>query len=272
LEFFKPVFDGIRERLKKHSAEDALMLGIGHDVIPGKECVDMLAEASGGAKWVMHCHPQRWSIYGQRIGFLAHVWGTHGPTLDPKRRRYGWKEKRYYTTFPRAGSGTVGKIHDGSPLLQYRAALESAICAGIRGYGWIGADWWPVVKDKRGRMHRVCRDTAYDRRGQLGLGHTFTGILRPGSRGPVSSVRLEMVREGAQETEARVYLERALADKAKREKFGEDLVSRCREHLDRRLGDVLTARGYWDTLVWRHWERQKGELFTLAAEAAAALE
>lgn len=40
--------------------------------------------------------------------------------------------------------------------------------------------------------------------------------------------------------------------------------------LDSETGE-MTARGYRDTLVWRDWEKQKGELFALAAEAAAKI-
>ncbi|MFO7900935.1 MAG: DUF6067 family protein, partial [Planctomycetota bacterium] len=270
--FFKPVFDGIRARLKERGLLDAMMVGISHDVLPSKACVQVLAEASGGARWVMHCHPQRWSCHGQAVGYLAHVWGTRGPTLDPKRRRYGWKEKRLYATFPRAGSGTGGRIADGSPPLQYRVAPESAICAGIRGYGWIGADFWHVLQDKSGRGRLLFdRYPEYDRRGNLGLPHAFTRILRPGRRGPLASGRSEMVREGAQEAEARTFIERALHDPATKATLGGELAARCKEQLDRRLRHILRARSYWDELVWLRWEEQKGELYELAGEVARKL-
>ncbi len=268
--FFKPVFDGIRERLRKRGLDKTMMVGIGHDVVPSQACVDVLRAASGGAKWVMHCHPRRWTCRNQPIGYLAHVWGSPVPTLDPKRRRYGWKEKHIYATFPRYGSGTVGKLYELSPPAQYRVALESAMCAGMQGYGWIGADFWPVIKGKHSR-YRVPFDRYpdYDRRGNLGISHAFVHILKAGADGPVASIRLEMVREGAQETEARVFIERALHDPAKKAKLGADLATRCQKLLDDRIRTILRARSYWDMLVWIDWEKQTGELYALAAEVAA---
>ena len=268
--FFKPVFEGIRERLRKRGLEVAMMVGIGHDVVPSQACVDVLKAASGGAKWVMHCHPRRWTCRNQPVAYLAHVWGSRGPTLDPKRRRYGWKERHIYATFPRYGSGTVGKLYELSPPAQYRVALESAMCAGMQGYGWIGADFWPVIKGKHSR-YRVPFDRYpdYDRRGNLGISHAFVHILKAGADGPVASIRLEMTREGAQETEARVFIERALHDPAKKAKLGAELAARCQRLLDGRIRTILRARSYWDMLVWIDWQKQTGELYALAAEVAA---
>jgi hypothetical protein len=271
--FFRPVFDGIRERLRKRGVEDAMMVGIGHDVIPSQACVDVLAKASGGAKWVMHCHPRRWSCRNRPVGYLAHVWGSPVATLDRKRRRYGWKESRLYATFPRYGSGTVGKLGDNSPPVQYRVALESALCAGIKGYGWVGADFWRVVEGKHNRRRTPFdRYPGYDQRGNLGIAHAFLHVLNPGPAGPAATVRFEMLREGAQEGEARTFLERALRDPAKKAKLGADLAGRCEALLEARLRDILRARSYWDMLVWEGWDRRKGELYALAAEVAARLD
>jgi len=270
--FFKPVFDGIREQLRKRGLDAAMMVGIGHDVVPSQACVDVLKAASGGAKWVMHCHPRRWTCRNQPIGYLAHVWGSPVPTLDPKRRRYGWKEKHIYATFPRYGSGTVGKLSELSPPTQYRVALESAMCAGMQGYGWIGADFWPVIKGRYNRLGvPFDRYPDYDRRGNLGIAHAFVHILKPGKSGPVASIRFEMVREGIQETEARVFVERALHDPAKKAKLGAELATRCHKLLDDRIRTILRARSCWDLLVWIDWDQRKADLYALAAEVASKL-
>jgi len=270
--FWKPVFDGIRARLAKHGADRAMMVGIAHDTRPSKTCVAALKTASGGAPWVAHTHPRTWGIHGERVGYLAHVWGSPVPTLDPKRRRYGWRESKLYATFPRYGSTTVGKLSDLSPPLMYRVALESAITAGLKGYGWIGADFWPVTKGRYGGpVPLLDRYPGYDRRANLGIHHAFTHILKAGADGPVASARLETVRQGAQETEARVFIERTLLDPAKKAKLGAELAGRCQKRLDGRIRAILNARSYWDTLVWTDWEKQKGDLFALAAEVAGKL-
>jgi glycosyl hydrolase family 123 len=267
--FWKPVFDGIRARLEKRGVAKAMMLGIAQDTRPSKRCQAVLKQASGDLPWVAHTHPRTWRFGTSRVGYLADVWSSPRPTLDFKRRRYGWKETRFVATFPRYGSNTVGKLGDYSPLLMYRVAPESAICAGIKGYGWIGADFWPVVKTRHGMRSLLDRYPEYDRRGNLGIAHTFVQILRPGKTGPVASSRLEMVRQGAQETEARVFIERILLDPAKKAKLGADLAGRCQALLDGRVRALVSARTFWDMLVWLDWEKQKADLFALASEVAA---
>jgi glycosyl hydrolase family 123 len=269
--FWKPVFDGIRERLAKRKCVGGMMLGIAHDTRPTKECVEMLAKASGGVPWVAATHPRTWSIHGQPVGYLAHVWGSPRPELA-KKRRYGWKEKRFYATFPRFGSSTVLKLSETSPPVQYRVAFESAMVAGIKGYGWIGADFWPVATGGRRARSLLDYYLDYDSRGNLGISHAFGTILQPGRDGPVATVRHEATREGAQETEARVFIERALLDPARKAKLGEALAKKCQATLDKRLRDLVQCRPLWDALSWRGWEQQKAELFALAAEVALATE
>ncbi len=271
LDFFKPVFDGIRARLEEREVADALMVGIAHDIIPSEACVEMLAEASGGAPWIMHCHPRRWTCQGQPVGYLAYVWGTRGPSLD-RDRLYGWQVDRYYTTFPRYGSGTVGRLRDNSPLMQYRVAVESAFCAGLRGYGWIGADFWRVIEARPRKAIVFDRYPEYDQRGNLGIHHAFHKLLSPGPDGALATDRFEMVREGLQESEARAFIERALLDGAKRARLGDELAERSQRILDDRLRNIINARQYWDTLVWRDWQQQAVELYRLAAEVADRLE
>ena len=56
-----------------------------------------------------------------------------------------------------------------------------------------------------------------------------------------------------------------------RRPLGADLAKRCKELLDGRIRSVFTGRGYWDSLVWLDWEKQKGDLYAAAAEVANAL-
>jgi glycosyl hydrolase family 123 len=268
--FIKPVFDGIRKLAKARGVEGALMVGTGHDIVPSKDSVAALKRASGSMRWVMHCHPQRWSCGSEPVGYLAHVWGTAGPTSDPKRRRYAWKEKRMYTTFPRSGSGMIGKVSDSSPPMQYRLMPETAMCSALKGFGWVGADFWPVVKTPRGVRPYLDRYPAYDRRTNLGIGHAFTHILDPGPDGAIATVRSEMVREGSQEAAARVFIEKILHDPAKKAKLGAGLAKKCQALLDARLLLLIRARSGWDLALCNGFEAQKAGLFALAAEVALA--
>ena len=66
-------------------------------------------------------------------------------------------------------------------------------------------------------------------------------LLATGPAGPVSTSRFEMFREGLQECEARIFIEKALLDPAKRKKLGEELAGRCQELLDERVRNMRRA-------------------------------
>jgi Glycoside hydrolase 123, catalytic domain/Glycoside hydrolase 123, N-terminal domain len=269
--FWKALLGSVRQRLEKRGLGKAMMVGISHDIIPSKQCVSDLKAADPQAKWVIHCHPQTWAVHGVPAGYLSHVWGMSPAPFPESKRRYGWQEKRYYTTFPRFGSGTIGTLRVSSPLAQYRASLEAAACAGIKGFGWIGADCWPVIKDKRGRAHYLLDLYDYDKRTNLGITHSVTYMLRPGKNGPIATARLEAARASLQENEARVYLEKILLNKEKRALLGAALAQRAQDLLDRRLRAILWGLSNWNLMLCADWEKLTGELYATAAEVSKKL-
>jgi hypothetical protein len=103
-----------------------------------------------------------------------------------------------------------------------------------------------------------------------------TGWLAPGPDGAVSSVRFEMCREGIQELEARIFIEKnVLADAGGRARVGEELARRCEKILDERDTPwPLMSWGANGIAVWypaSGWQERSGKLFALAAEVAAKL-
>jgi len=68
-------------------------------------------------------------------------------------------------------------------------------------------------------------------------------FLAPGPDGAVATARLESLKEGLQECEARIFLEHALLDGAKKTQIGADLAQRCQDALDEH------HRAMWKT-VW----------------------
>jgi len=112
---------------------------------------------------------------------------------------------------------------------------------------------------------------------------------------------LEAYRDGVQECEARIVIERALCDETLRDKLGPDLVRRCEEYLQNRhmlmwlsLSDLQLFYNYpgakWGpsymASAWRagsnvggsHWFLGSGwqlraeQLYALAGEVSRALE
>ncbi len=125
-------------------------------------------------------------------------------------------------------------------------------------------------------------------------------LLAPGPDGPAATDEMEAYRDGVQECEARIAIERALGDGALSAKLGADLARRCEEYLQNRhltmwlsLSDLQLFYNYpeakWGPSYmassWRggsnvggsHWFLASGrqqrtlELFALAGEVEKRL-
>jgi glycosyl hydrolase family 123 len=270
--FLKPVFEGMREILKKRGMEGSLMIGLAGDRRPRKEAVEDVRAVAPKATWVVQSHMQAHKLHGQPVGYVADVWASPSAPDPSTKRLYGWKNPRIVTTFPRAGSGTVGSIRTWSSLAKYRLAPEGMSAAGIRGFGRIGADFWNVLKTARstyGRGRDIIARYRESDWGQLYLGNTSSYVLAPGPKGALATVRLEMLREGAQDLEARVFLEKALLDPAQKAKLGKELAARCQKLLDDRTRAIIFAKASWRFFSISQDDRAK--LYATAAEAAAKL-
>ena len=138
----------------------------------------------------------------------------------------GWARPDLVAQFDR------GNSRETSPNVYWLRLAEAAITGSQRGNGRLGADYWKVVKDKTGR--RVGR--SHDRYPESTWRNLFIpeALLAPGPEGPVATDEMEAYREGVQECEARIVLEYALDDEARKAKLGEDLAKRCEEYLANR--------------------------------------
>lgn len=245
---WRPLFDALRERLKTRGWQDAMMLGMASDAWPTKGELTTLQEVSGGVPWVMHTHGG--NRVGQKmlgiapVGYIAYVWNVkYGP--DPSQGRvYGWKQNDLMVQFRRFQALNTMPA---AGLLHFQ---EINITGHQRGIGRIGADFWAPIKDKRGK-----RSGHVWERYPQSLWHSLnlsSHMLVPGPRGPVASTRYEVFRQGMQQCEARIAIERALTDETLKAKLGAELAERCQRLLDERMVDVwragsglqLTGRSY----------------------------
>jgi hypothetical protein len=273
--FWKPALDGLREILKKRGLDGSLMVGVAGDSVPKKDAVEDLKAIAPEAKWVVQSHGRTDNLFGQPVGYLADVWNSPIAPDPAEKRLYGWKAPWLRATFPREGSSTVMALRTPSPLAQYRVALEGMSAAGLRGFGRVGADFWDVLQPQDPLRNTYSHGSNILGRypesnwAQLYLGNTTPYVLAPGPQGALATVRFEMIREGAQDLEARIYLEKALLDPALRAKLGDDLARRCQELLDVRVRAVLTGRTSW--LLFGGSRERLDRLYTLAGEAAGKL-
>ncbi|MFW6157756.1 MAG: glycoside hydrolase domain-containing protein [Planctomycetota bacterium] len=288
-EFLKPVFDGLRRMLEERGLAGSMMVGIASDKRPEKDAVADLAAVAPDAPWIIHSHPLTLSLRGRPVGYSTAVWGVYGPTHPSKARYYGWQNPHLAAVFPRYKTAPTGHgLRLNSATMLYRIAMERCLTARgsagagkrglMRGVGRCGADFWPVFPARHGRKKPVCGRYPASSGWHGGWLHNSTpAVLAPGPEGPIATVRFEMLREGIQETECRIWLEKVLTDPARRAKLGPELADRCQRLLDQRVTDQLRAMKCRAGRLSFKWYEGSGireataELYAAAARAAAKL-
>jgi len=269
-EFWKPVMDGFRDILAKRGIEDAMMIGLAGDTRPTKEAGEDLLAVAPKARWVVHSHATADALWGMPVGYLCDVWGAP-QAPDPPKRLYGWQNPFLRATFPRAGSNTVGSMHPNAPLAMWYLSLEAMQAAGIHGFGRVGADFWPVIPGPEKRKKTILGRFPESGWGQLSMTESAAWTLAAGKDGALPTLRYEMVRSAQQQAEARIFIERALADPAKRAKLG-DAAARIEKLLDDRTRALNYARSRgWDYFLSSGWQAREEALYGTAAEVAKCL-
>ena len=222
---WKPLLRELDRRLKKRGIEKAAMFGIATDVLPAREVVTFFNGLRPGTNWVKHAHNPGLDLYGVPYGYCACFFHMDF-WLDPDARdgthnshNYGWRRPELVAFYSRAMS-------ENSPITGFRLTAEMNISGTQRGLGRLGGDFWVVLKDRRGtKVGRVSERYPLSSWRNLNI---HMSILSPGPDGAVATARFEMLREGIQETEARILIEKALTDDALRARMGDKLADRCR--------------------------------------------
>jgi hypothetical protein len=116
------------------------------------------------------------------------------------------------------------------PLPFFRLLFEWNIQGNQRGVGRLAADF---IRTKEGWGGRRISGR-YPESGWANL-NLCAPWLAPGKDGAIATIAFEMGREGIQECEAFILIDRALADGGLRARLGAPLVKRCRVILDQRI-------------------------------------
>jgi len=289
---WRPLFEELRKRMERRGLADAMMLGTPSDIVLRKDHFAFFNDVAPGLPWVNHSHFDLMRLYeagGAKLGYYSTVINVWFPGCPEDGRRYGWQRKELHAHL-RSRWG-----RDFFPLTTWRHVAEINIAGEQRGIGRLGADFWKVIKDRRGRrMGRV-----FNRYPECGWrsNDLCSSLLAPGPEGPIATVRYELMHEGVQDCEARIFIESALTDEKQRAKLGEDLAKRCQDALDERIRFMIkgmsslnldgyipgpatnAAHSWWNSLTieghkWfiaSGWESRSSELHALAGEVAAAL-
>jgi hypothetical protein len=229
-------------------------------------------------RWAIHAHQYCDTWKGYKIGMCSFLWGIGVTPIDPSQGySFGWSNPLWMDYYPRE----MG-MH--TPLVEHRVKLERWMGAkrpytpflstgyGPRGLGRIGGDFWDVLKDSRGRVRGSLAGRYPESYwGQLNLNYCISYIMGRGVKGPVATVRYEALREGSQEVEARIYLEKFLLDDEAVASFG-DLAARCRSMLDERVRMCLDAEGEGQPwYISSDWAARTERLFGMASEVSKTL-
>jgi hypothetical protein len=259
--FWRPVAGKILESMKKRKLEEKMMIGLSGDYVPPKECVHLWAKFWPGKPWAAVAHGGAKDFYGVPIGYgVSVLWRKF--SIDPTlQRNHGWKNPNNFALFDRYKGGRHAQIAFD------RIAAEISIISDLRGPGRMALDSFVW----RSRY-------ASTRWGSISLPRP---LLAAGPKGPVSTCRFEMLREGVQDCEARIAVEEVLLDDALRAKLGTERAKEYQDMLDERYrrvywGDETNTNGKnhsslplgplgFDWYAGSDWEGRLDKLFAAAA-------
>ncbi|MFH0982065.1 MAG: hypothetical protein V2A79_11045, partial [Planctomycetota bacterium] len=186
------------------------------------------------------------------------------PSPEEKRRFLWWEPKPPGTIF--ALSQRISDNQQGPMVI--RTLPERAMLLGDQGPGRMCLDFWPVEglgKDQPSVFNRWPHSTCSQREPCL------QRLALPGRHGALSTVKVEALREGKQEAEARAFREEALF--IKKNLTGER-AERCRKLLDARFNLCRTTHSNYSPGCVAYdegWQKNSENLYRLAAEAAGKL-
>ena len=279
--FWKPAFDRIRAVMKARGLEGSMMIGTEHDLgFHPKIHVDRKLFAPD-FRWLSCTHPgpndAMTAADGSPVGYATNVWKGLVIPNPSRQRLYGWKwadspGSGIHCYWPRTGlteSAEMGKI---SGMLETLIAGGYANARqGYAGLGHQGADFWrvPAANGKSANILDKFPEAIW---GSLNIQNGTEAWLRPGPKGPLGTARLETLREGIEEANARVFIERALTDPAARARLGDELAGKVQAVLDARVAILARCDGADEWADWlAGYEARREQLFSAADEVAAKL-
>ncbi len=294
---WSPLVGELLQRLKKRGLEKSIMLGMVTDTRPTADIVSFWTATMPGIPWVREAHTRGRGLPGARHGYTGTVWDRN-TLLDYMLRSKdaekisgrGWNKPELSAFFARDTRNTA-------PIPVFRMMPELCTFGGQRGAARIGADFWSLKTG--GQVNNfshhkpqgaVASDGRFPDTSWRNL-NIRTALLAAGPEGAIASARFEMMREGVQECEARIFIEKALFAG----KIGGDLAKRCKELLLERNKAIFTGffgsnqagigKNIFRTYSWASgpqrvtymwylgsgWQERSDKLYSAAAEVAKKL-
>jgi hypothetical protein len=274
--YWTPVLRAIHAHLAKRGLADTLGIGLMADSnLVRPKGARFFDDIIPGIRWVDHSHGAVGAVkvHGKGrtpIRYLTTVWAAHGPGHPVySGRQYGWRNETIYCQFSRDLRG------DHRSLFSYRTAPEFNICGRQRGMGRFGGDFWNCLKNKRvtDRRHAAGRTLIhrYPDHGGWAQLVVRTSFLGWSPKGAVPSIHFEAIREGVQNCEARIFIEKALLDKDRRAKLGDDLAKRAHDLVTYRTWLMAHCHRNAAWLYDANFHERQHNLYRVAGEVAKKL-
>jgi hypothetical protein len=281
--FWKPVIDESVQRLIKRGAkQEQIVLGMAWEgagaIDPrtqkGDPQMKLFKKVAPELRLAQIAHFGGAGSVEIPYGYVMSVWGNKSKNVS---RLFGGGDLPLKIVKHYRAEGAID-LRPGSNLAVLRVFLEWAMQEGINGAGPVGMDFWYLPADPS----RNWKGGYLEGQGASNLSMNMfstSALLAPGPDGPASTARFEMVREGLQECEARMVIEKALQLANFRNKLGDRLVKQCEEVLKRRreveeyprIGEKWSQGEGWRSFETSGWQNRTLELFNLAGEVESVL-
>ncbi len=209
--FWKPFVEGVLSRMKKRGLEKSVFWGYAWDHgVMAYRYQGVFDQLAPEVEWArgLHGHGGVTGKQGLRgpFGCVGTIVCLPQPVRKeksgPNAGKYvihshkGWKTELFSFALPRVQNAVLC-VEGRSVPFMWRIFPELSLAQGARGICRIGLDFWDWTWADGWRGG-----------GQVGLGVKVT--VWSGKKGTNSSARFEMLREGMQEAECRVFLEKRL--------------------------------------------------------------
>jgi hypothetical protein len=231
-ELWTETLAGIRQIFKDLQWDRTqLLLGTSGDAPPAPQDTAFFKKVAPGVRWRAATHGgavARWGLTdaertqgnGMVVGFANLV------------RRNEWRR----VEVPEAPSCVIARDGIGtSPFEHLTIAPLAVAAADYDGFCWFGVDYWPFSTGEK-RQGVLAKYVGF---GNI-IPHRTMTLVVPGPSGALTTVQVEMLREGIQLNEAAIFLKRVLADKDKAARLGAPLAKQCRDAVQE-LVDVMES-------------------------------
>jgi len=211
--FWKPVFDGIRDRVAKRGWKDTeILLGLPWDCHPSEEAIDFFKKAAPGWRWRLFTHGFNFPLpqadgklvfpCGAEAGWIEGVGHLNSGLMSGELVRSAQMKRAYPFTI-----ACRCQICPGAQPWLWRDAPASTVRFGNQGLSQVGLDYWDFDFERYKPRPPNLRTSSLI---QIGFGgfnprhELANSITVPGPNGAEPTLHYELLREGLQAAAALV--------------------------------------------------------------------